>query len=190
MSIDRETLVPYGIAALVVLLVVGLVGIDVVASLPDAPEATANAPKSPQAREIVIGTRREGSRHVVAAELAGPGGKALRLDLVIDTGATSIVLPSSMMASLGFAPGDLRKGSAQTAGGTVPTRAARLASVRVGEAEAKDVEVTFIDDAIYGRDHTPLLGMSFLGRFRFAVDAAGDRLILTPGPGKQEGSQE
>lgn len=190
MSIDRETLVPYGIAALVVLLVVGLVGIDVVASLPDAPEAIANAPPSPQAREIVIGTRREGTRHVVEAQLAGPGGKALRLDLVIDTGATSIVLPSSMMASLGFASGDLRKGSAQTAGGTVPTRTARLASVRVGEAQARDVEVTFIDDAIYGSDHTPLLGMSFLGRFRFAVDAAGDRLVLTPVPGKQEGLQE
>jgi aspartyl protease family protein len=191
MTENQGKIVPYGIAGLVLFLVTGLVAIDVVASLPDArgeavPAATPPpAPETP-AREIVIGTRREGTRHIVEARLVGTGGKTLRLDLVIDTGATSIVLPSSMMAPLGFASADLPKGSAQTAGGTVPTRAARLARVSIGQAEAADVEVLFIDDAIYGRDHTPLLGMSFLGRFRFAVDAAQDRLILTPGP---EGAQ-
>lgn len=192
MTADQGKIVPYGIAGLVLVLVTGLVAIDVVASLPGAQGETVHAAPAPPeaaAREIVIGTRREGTRHVVEAQLVGAGGKALRLDLVIDTGATSIVLPSSMMAPLGFAAADLAKGSAQTAGGTVPTRAARLARVSVGQAQAADVEVLFIDDAIYGQGHTPLLGMSFLGRFRFAVDAAQDRLILTPGPEKGEGAQ-
>lgn len=194
MTADQGKLVPYGIAGLVLLLVTGLVAIDVVASLPGAQGEAVRAETPPPApepatREIAIGTRREGTRHVVEAQLVGAGGRALRLDFVIDTGATSIVLPSSMMAPLGFATADLPKGSAQTAGGTVPTRAARLARVSVGQAQAADVEVLFIDDAIYGRDHTPLLGMSFLGRFRFVVDAAQDRLILIPGPEKGEGAQ-
>ena len=43
--IDRERFVPYGIAGLVVVLVVGLVGIDVVASLPGAPAKPAPPPQ-------------------------------------------------------------------------------------------------------------------------------------------------
>jgi hypothetical protein len=42
--INRETLVPYGIAGLVLVLVAGLVGLDVVASLPSAPATPAPAP--------------------------------------------------------------------------------------------------------------------------------------------------
>jgi Aspartyl protease len=67
----------------------------------------------------VIETRREGPRHVVEAEVTGPGGKAIRAPLLIDTGATSIVLPSSMIPPLGLKDSDLRSGQAQTAGGII-----------------------------------------------------------------------
>lgn len=180
MTIDLNKLVPYGLAGLVVALVATLVAIDVVASLPGSKGEVPAQTSPPGARQLVIETRREGPRHVVEAEVKGPGGKAVRLSLLIDTGATSIVLPYSMIPALGLRDSDLRPRRAQTAGGIVETRIGRLASVRVGPALERDVEVNFVDDATYGAGSTPLLGMSFLGRFRFTVDDAEARLILTP----------
>ena len=45
---------------------------------------------------------------------------------------------------------------------------ASLRSVRVGDAEARDVAVTFVEDGQLGGKQ--LLGMSFLGRFRMTFD--------------------
>ena len=53
----------------------------------------------------------------------------------------------------------------------------RLAEVRVGGARARAVDVAFIDDARLG--DTPLLGMSFLSRFRTTIGQDGDVLVLT-----------
>lgn len=92
-----------------------------------------------------------------------------------------------MIGALGMDDADLAAGRAQTAGGRVNSLIGRLNSVRVGDALAGDVEVYFIDDETYGRDQTPLLGMSFLGRFRFTLDDAGQRLILVP---KQSAREE
>ena len=53
----------------------------------------------------------------------------------------------------------------------------RLAAVRVGHAEVKDVPVTFIADKHLGRK--ALLGMSFLDHFRLTIDESAQRIILT-----------
>jgi hypothetical protein len=50
---NRETLVPYGIAGLVLMLVAGLVGLDVVASFPSAPATPAPAP-APQVAPVPV----------------------------------------------------------------------------------------------------------------------------------------
>ncbi len=127
---------------------------------------------------LVVRTLRVSGHHAVEADLSGPNGRSVGAELIVDSGASSIVLPDSMMEPLGFDAGALQQRRSQTANGPVVGRAARLSRVRVGGAAARDVEVLFIPDARLGG--VSLLGMSFLRDFSFTLDTAGGRLILEP----------
>lgn len=126
----------------------------------------------------VVKSERQGRHHVVVAELVGPNGKEETLRLVVDTGASTVVLPSSLMETLGFNADELDEGEAETANGTVPVRMGILSLVRVGKAEASDVEVGFIADEHVGDQR--LLGMSFLERFRLTIDEKTNQVVLLP----------
>ena len=125
---------------------------------------------------VYIKTTRRGSHHRIRATLVGPAGNPQSLMLLVDTGATMIVLPRTMSRTLGFSDDDLRDGWSQTANGKVRTKQGILQSVHVGQVVAKDVAVSFVDgDAL---SDNPLLGMSFLSRFRVTIDDKNERLIL------------
>ena len=126
-------------------------------------------------RGAIDTTRRHGL-HLVEAELVGPNGRRRKLSLVVDTGATTVVLPSSMIGPLGFAAEDLQDGWSETAGGRVSIKLARLASIKVGPMLERDVAVSFIADEKLGK--LSLLGASFLDRFRLTIDDRADRIIL------------
>jgi aspartyl protease family protein len=81
-----------------------------------------------------------------------------------------------MMATLGFRSGALTDGWSQTANGKVKVKMGTLRSVKVGDAEAKNLRVTFIADDRVGK--TKLLGMNFLKSFRFSIDDKKNQLIL------------
>ena len=100
------------------------------------------------------------------------------LPLMIDTGATTLVLPDSMMSELGFTPSDLQDATSQTASGTISVKIGKLRSVKIGAASAENVEVSFIPDHQL-RGHQ-LLGMSFLQRFKMTIDDANNELALLP----------
>ena len=124
-----------------------------------------------------IQTTRKGLHHMVEAVLIGLGSARMRTSLMVDTGATMVVLPASMMAPLGFRPGDLRDGWSQTANGRIVIKRGTLASLWIDDVVAHDVAVAFVVDPRL--PDTRLLGMSFLGRFRVTLDEADDQLILT-----------
>jgi aspartyl protease family protein len=126
----------------------------------------------------VVKTERRGRQHVVEAELIGPKGAKRMVRLVVDTGASTVVLPSSMIEPLGFTNEELEDDKAETANGTVEVKMGTLRSVRVGQAKVSDVSVGFIEDEQIGDQH--LLGMSFLGRFRLTIDDKTDRVVLLP----------
>lgn len=130
-----------------------------------------------QPRRFYVPAMRRGDHHEIDAILTGPGGMWQALRLLLDTGASTIVLPASAIEPLGFAEEDLSDVAAATAGGEVPARTGRLASVTVGNAVAADVAVTFIDDERF--QGPPLLGMSFLNQFDLAIDDAAGQIILT-----------
>jgi len=95
---------------------------------------------------------------------------------MVDTGASTVVLPKSMIGRLGFTQGELREGWTQTANGRVRTRMGTLRSVDVGSASAQGVTVTFlVNNRLSG---AKLPGMSFLQRFRMTIDDANNRIIL------------
>jgi aspartyl protease family protein len=123
-----------------------------------------------------IGTLRLGAHHQVEAALAGPNGVAKILPLLIDTGASTLVLSAALIPELGFAPEELVDSVAQTAAGTVPVKIGLLRSVRVGPVTAHDVQASFIADG--PSQGAQLLGMSFLQRFRITLDDARNELIL------------
>ena len=128
-------------------------------------------------REATVPVTRRGAHYLVDAVLPGPAGLWPTRRLIVDPGASTVVLPASAIVQLGLRTSDLTPGTAETAGGKVPAQQGVLAAVRVGHAEAKDVPVTFIEDAKLGQ--TALLGMSFLEHFRLTIDDAGQRVILS-----------
>lgn len=133
-------------------------------------------PSKRTARSYEIATTRRGATHVVDATLTGEDGAGLQMPLILDTGASTVVLPASAMEALGFDAEDLTDAWALTAGGRVQVRVGTLASMRVGQASARDVAVSFIDDEAIG--DKALLGMSFLERFHLTLKDAQDRVIL------------
>ncbi len=154
----------------VIILAVGEAGV-----LPRSDVSSANIVSSPG--EHIIPARRRGSHQLVDVVLVGPGQAPVTVSLMVDTGASTVVLPASMMRVLGFSPEDLRDGWTQTANGRVRAKMGMLASVDVGSAVAEEVKVTFLDDQKLGG--SKLLGMSFLQRFRMTIDDANGRIILS-----------
>jgi aspartyl protease family protein len=123
-----------------------------------------------------VHTVRAGSHHQVEAAIAGPNGVVRIVPLMVDTGATSLLLPASMIGELGFAETDLRPAISRTANGLARKLVGTLNSVSVGAASAANVSVSFVpDQKLCG---VMVLGMSFLQRFRMTIDNERNELLL------------
>lgn len=98
-----------------------------------------------------------------------------KIEFVIDTGATDIVLSESDAVYLGFPVHDLvYSGRASTANGVVPIARIKLDRIVLGRFTDRNVPAT-----VNGGDlGTSLLGMRYLQRFR-KIEIAGSRLTLT-----------
>jgi len=134
-------------------------------------------PAEPAARSpVTIITVRRGRHHLVPATLIGYNGATTQALLLLDTGASTVVLPQSQAAPLGFTDDKLTDGVARTAAGTITVRLGQLSQVQVGAARAADIAVAFVDDALLGDGS--LLGMSFLEHFDMRLEDGHDRLTL------------
>ena len=131
----------------------------------------------PPPDDIDIETSRRGAHHIVIGVLTGPDGDRVTVPMIVDTGASTIVLPWSLIGRLGFDADALADGTMETANRRVPGKKAVLTSAAIGEAVERDVEVTFIDDSRLGG--TMLLGMSYLGRYRLTIDDADNLITLS-----------
>lgn len=91
--------------------------------------------------------------------------------MVVDSGATMISLPMKTATELGIeVPPEAQELKLVLADGrTIPARAVTLPRVRVGRFEVENVDAAVLDAV--ADDAEPLLGMSFLGNFKFEVDA-------------------
>ncbi len=135
-------------------------------------------PAPPEPARHVVTTRRYGSHHLVQATLIGAIGATIPVPLLVDTGATTVVLPASTMRTLGLTADKLQDGWSQTANGRVPVKRATLDGIQIGSAMVRQVPVTFIADDRLGNHG--LLGMSFLAHFQVTLDDANSQMILTP----------
>jgi clan AA aspartic protease (TIGR02281 family) len=150
---------------------------------PPAPEPSAE----PSAAENVIPTRRDNGHHWITATLRGPSGDAVTTELMVDTGATLVALPSSKAGELGLDPEALETREMQTAKGKVQAKIGRLQSIELGNITLPDVQAAFVDDEQLGSN--ALLGMNVLGRYVFILDDERNELTLIPDE-KPTGAEE
>lgn len=126
---------------------------------------------------ILIPTQRKGSSHSVDLTLQGPNGRKIQQTLLIDTGSDHVVLPASLISTLGIAPNELIKQPVQTANGTVDARLGTLPGIYLDDINrVEGVSVAFIEDSRLGGN--ALLGMSLLGRFLVTIDDEQNQLTL------------
>jgi clan AA aspartic protease (TIGR02281 family) len=99
--------------------------------------------------------------------------------LVVDTGATIVLISTDVAYRLGIKYEDIHTGIEiiMADGSSVEAKPVILKSVKVGDAEVKNVQAAILEKgAIGGVDG--LLGMSFLNNFVIKVDSAQNKLIL------------
>jgi len=142
--------------------------------------APAPAPEDGQQQaaggEIVLPTRRLGEHHVVSANLQGPAGEALQVELMVDTGASLVVLPNSNAAPLGLKLDELERQELQTAKGKLEAGIGQISAIQLGDARVENIEVAFVEDELLGAK--ALLGMNVLGRYLFILDDDNNQLTL------------
>jgi aspartyl protease len=98
-------------------------------------------------------------------------------NLMLDTGATHTVISQRLAGILSLRP--VGRSAIQTVGGVIAVTISRLRSLKLGEAEVSDLPVVVHD---FSRDPRidGLLGMDFLSRYRFGLDAQRQVLVLSP----------
>lgn len=100
---------------------------------------------------------------------------------IVDTGATLTLISRRVAESAGiWAGAETPMISLHTVGGAIEAPLVQVQSIRVGEAEAREVEAVVFDMPDFPPQIAGLLGLSFLARFRVSIDADNGRMILGP----------
>ncbi len=129
--------------------------------------------KGPKKVEIAI----EAQGLTLDAEL----NNLVNVSLMLDTGASLIVLKKSVADRLGIDLGSIKQevNLSVADGRQVKAKYVVLNSVRVKDITAKNVEAAVMLDNVEGaKFQDGLLGMSFLKRFNFKVDHKNNKLII------------
>lgn len=121
-------------------------------------------------RQVVLQQNR-GGHYVATGHI---NGHAVRF--LLDTGATTVSVPSTLAERLGLVPG--APAAVSTANGVITTYATRIDEVALGNIRVNDVRA-HINPHMPGED--VLLGMSFLRHVEFTQ--RGDQLTLRQLPG-------
>lgn len=121
-----------------------------------------------------ISLRRQGNTLFVSVMVNGKYDK----EMVVDSGASLILLPSATAKELGVEPTkeDPQVELVMADGRTVSGRLVTLEEVRVGQFTVKEVEAAVLGPEAVSAE--PLLGMSFLGNFKFELDAKAGTLTM------------
>lgn len=131
-------------------------------------------------KTLIIHTSRRGGHHVMRAAVIGPNNRPQLVSFLVDTGATSLVLPVSMIDRLGFQFADLKSIQIQTANGIIAGTQGVLKSVQLGGPDNNDVieriTVQFVDDAAIGGQ--ALMGMNVLSRYSITIEDKRDQIVL------------
>jgi clan AA aspartic protease (TIGR02281 family) len=120
-----------------------------------------------------IPLRREGNSYYANVVINGKPPE----EMIVDTGATSVVLPYKVAVECGVKPEEASLTVIATIadGSKVKSKLVVLDSVRVGKFTAEHVECTVLPAE--AKNAPTLLGMAFLSRFNFSIN--GTELVLS-----------
>ena len=103
--------------------------------------------------------------------------EALHQDFLIDTGATTVTIPSSSADALGLHI--IYEGSIiSTVGGPVEAGRVTIDAIEIGGWVEYNVEAYVVD--IPGQPGLGLLGLNYLGRFQMDLKPEDGTLLLSP----------
>jgi len=128
--------------------------------------------------DVVIPTERQDAHHLVLVTVYSDVGEEFQSSLMVDTGASLVVLPRSAADELEIPEEELQERDVQTAKGRLKASVTRAPMIQIGPLEIPNVEVAFIEDEMLGGQG--LLGMNVLGRYRFTLDDDQNTLTLSP----------
>ncbi|MCX5687857.1 MAG: retropepsin-like aspartic protease [Candidatus Omnitrophica bacterium] len=104
--------------------------------------------------------------------------RKVKVDLIVDTGATDTVISSDLAKKIGISAAKGKNVLCQVADGrTVNGKQINIREVRVGGAKVYNVQAIVLDSGEIGNS-PGLLGMSFLNNFVFKVDTEKELLVL------------
>ena len=121
-----------------------------------------------------IPLRTEGNSFYVSVVINGKHTQ----EMVVDSGASIISLPHQVAVACGIEPKDSDPTIQLVIadGSVIHGKAKTIKSVRVGKFTVEDVECAVL--GLEATHATPLLGMSFLGQFKFELDAQAKTLTM------------
>jgi len=126
------------------------------------------------AEGIIIPLTPDGQGHLLAEVMIN---NTIPASMVVDTGSPVVMLSSVFVQRLGIDPSSFKLGYVEVLNGKYKAAAISLDRVQLGEAQAQNVDgVVLLQESKGIRDG--LLGLSFLSRFHFTLDQAGQKLIL------------
>ena len=127
-------------------------------------------------KKIILDTLRKGRQHFINASLQGLNNHWLPVQLLVDTGADRIVVPESLISSLGFDPDQLEITKLQTVNGALEAKVGKLKAISLNNQVINGVDIAFVDDNLLG--NVMLLGMNVLSQYRMILDHESNQITL------------
>ncbi len=136
------------------------------------------APQTPAA-VLSVPLERMGSLFVVTVYVNG----TRPAKMILDTGASHTILSFAVARDLSlWAQRRSTSMTMHTAGGTVQADVLPIASIKIGDAEVRDVDVAIHDLPNAPLEIEGLLGLNVLGHFTVTLDGVHNQLLLERHP--------
>jgi gag-polyprotein putative aspartyl protease len=138
-----------------------------------APDAATNTSAT---GAITIPVKINGPRVIVPVILTS-GNSSSTGNLLVDTGAAQTMISKRLAREIRLL--SIANQTRTGIGGSIQVDVGQVESVKVGEAEVKNMRVS-IHDRVYDFGSEGLLGFDFLSRFQMSVDSDKQVMVLTP----------
>jgi len=142
----------------------------------DFDPAYSDALNNDRPKQTIVNTYKKGHHHFITATLVGRTGNRFNVQFMIDTGASFVAVPQSMMSGLGVSIYQTTRGKVQTANGLTDALFAKIPALEIGNESVKNLTIGFMRDQSLGS--VMLLGMNVFRNYQVTLDDKRNTLTL------------